>query len=132
MDIRRVTPDLAVSPQVSPEEIDAVKAAGFASIICNRPDGESFDQPAFAEVEAAAHAAGLSTLFLPVAGGGMTRAQVEAMAKAWPDLPKPVLAYCRSGTRSITLWALSQRDSADRDALVVAAHNAGYDLSQVL
>ena len=50
----------------------------------------------------------------------------------WPDLPKPVLAYCRSGTRSITLWALSQRNSVDREVLVAAARNAGYDLSQVL
>jgi len=132
MDIRRVTPDLAVSPQIAPEEIEAVKAAGFASIICNRPDGESLDQPAFAEVEAAAHAAGLTTLFLPVAGGGMSQAHVEAMAKAWPDLPKPVLAYCRSGTRSITLWALSQLGSVDREVLVAAARNAGYDLSQVV
>lgn len=132
MDIRRVTPDLAVSPQIAPEEIEAVKVAGFASIICNRPDGESFDQPAYAEVEAAAQAAGLATLFLPVAGGGMTHAHVEAMAKAWAELPKPVLAYCRSGTRSITLWALSQRDTGDRDALIAAARNAGYDLSQVL
>jgi len=132
MDIRRVTPELAVSPQIHPEEIEAARAAGFASIVCNRPDGESFDQPAFAEIEAAAHAAGLTTLFLPVAGGGMTQAQVEAMAKAWPDLPKPVLAYCRSGTRSITLWALSQRNSVDREMLVAAARNAGYDLSQVL
>lgn len=132
MDIRRVTPDLAVSPQISPEEIAAVKAAGFASIVCNRPDGESFDQPAFAEVEAAAQAAGLATLFLPVAGGGMTQAHVDAMEEAWPDLPKPVLAYCRSGTRSITLWALSQRNHGDRDAMVAAAHNAGYDLSQVI
>lgn len=132
MDIRRVTPDLAVSPQIAPEEIAAVKAAGFASIVCNRPDGESFDQPAFAEVEAAAQAAGLATLFLPVAGGGMTQAHVDAMAQAWPDLPKPVLAYCRSGTRSITLWALSQRDQVDRDVVIAAARNAGYDLSQVL
>ncbi|MBU3694305.1 MAG: TIGR01244 family phosphatase [Rhodocyclaceae bacterium] len=132
MDIRRVTPDLAVSPQISPEEVAAVKAAGFASIVCNRPDGESFDQPAFAEVDAAAQAAGLRTLFLPVAGGGMTHAHVEAMAKAWPELPKPVLAYCRSGTRSITLWALSQRDQLDRDVVIAAARNAGYDLSMVL
>ncbi len=132
MDIRRVTPDLAVSPQIAPEEIEAVKAAGFASIVCNRPDGESFDQPTFAEVEAAAQAAGLATLFLPVAGGGMTQAHVDAMEKAWPDLPKPVLAYCRSGTRSITLWALSQRNHGDREAMVAAARNAGYDLSQVI
>ncbi|MFZ4499294.1 MAG: TIGR01244 family sulfur transferase [Burkholderiales bacterium] len=132
MDIRQVTPELAVSPQISPEEVATVKAAGFASIVCNRPDGESFDQPAFAEVEAAAQAAGLTTLFLPVAGGGMTHAHVEAMAKAWPELPKPVLAYCRSGTRSITLWALSQRDQVDRDVTIAAARNAGYDLSQVL
>jgi len=132
MDIRRVTPELAVSPQISPEEIPAVKAAGYASVVCNRPDGESFDQPTFAEIETAARAAGLTTLFLPVAGGGMTQQHVETMAKAWPGLPKPVLAYCRSGTRSITLWALSQRDHADRDALVAAARNAGYDLSQVL
>jgi sulfide:quinone oxidoreductase len=132
MDIRRVTPDLAVSPQIAPEEIEAVKAAGFASIVCNRPDGESFDQPTFAEVEAAAQAAGLATLFLPVAGGGMTQAHVDAMEKAWPDLPKPVLAYCRSGTRSITLWALSQRNHGDREAMVAAARNAGYDLSSVI
>ena len=132
MDIRQVTPELAVSPQISPEEVATVKAAGFASIVCNRPDGESFDQPAFAEVEAAAQAAGLTTLFLPVAGGGMTHAHVEAMAKAWPELPTPVLAYCRSGKRSITLWALSQRDQVDRDVTIAAARNAGYDLSQVL
>jgi sulfide:quinone oxidoreductase len=107
-------------------------ALGFASVVCNRPDGESFDQPTFAEVEAAAQAAGLASAWLPVAGGGMTHDHVNAMKTLWAELPKPVLAYCRSGTRSITLWALSQRDAIDRDAVVAAARNAGYDLSSVL
>lgn len=132
MDIRRVTQDLAVSPQISPEEMAEVKAAGFASIVCNRPDGEALEQPTFAEVQAAAQAAGLVSLCLPVASGGMSETHVDAMAQAWPDLPKPVLAYCRSGTRSITLWALSQRGQLDREVLIAAARNAGYDLSQVL
>lgn len=132
MDIRRVTPELTVSPQISPSEVAELKALGFASVVCNRPDGESFDQPTFAEVEAAAQAAGLVSAWLPVAGGGMTHDHVDAMKTLWAELPKPVLAYCRSGTRSITLWALSQRDAIDRDAVVAAARNAGYDLSSVL
>lgn len=132
MDIRRVTEDLAVSPQIALEELPAIKAAGFASVVCNRPDGEQPGQPTFAEVAAAAKAAGLTALHLPVVSGGMTHADVDAMAAAWPDLPKPVLAYCRSGTRSVTLWALSQRNDVDRDKLIAAARNAGYDLSSIL
>ncbi len=131
MDIRRVTEDIAVSPQIHPEEIAAVQAAGFASIVCNRPDGESPDQPNWAEVEAAARAAGLQCAAVPVSGGGMTQAHVDAMRQAMDTLPKPVLAYCRSGTRSVTLWALSQRHHIERDTLIAAARNAGYDLSGI-
>ena len=106
--IRAVAPDIAVAPQLTPEAMAAVAAAGFRSVINNRPDFEHGpDQPTSAAVEAAAKAAGLEYRFLPVDGGYQSPEQIAAFAQLMRDLPRPVLAFCRSGARSTRLIVAS-------------------------
>ncbi len=128
MQARRVTDEIAVAAQISVADVADIAAAGFASIICNRPDGESFDQVAFADIEAAAKAAGLEIIWQPIAVGGLADADAEQFGEILDGLPKPVLAYCRSGTRCIALWSLSQAKAQSSDAIIRSAAEAGYDL----
>lgn len=130
---RRVTDQFSVSPQIAVSDVAAAAAAGFVLIINNRPDGEDPAQPDGAEIEAAARAAGLDYLAIPVRGGP-DAAQVAAQGEAVAQAKGPVLAYCRSGTRSIVTWALSQADAGrlDRSSLIALGAEAGYDLSGVL
>jgi len=129
---RKVTDAFQVSPQITPEEARAAGEAGVKLIINNRPDGEAPGQPTSAEVEAAARAAGAEFLALPFVGRptiDQARAQAEAVAGA----NGPVLAYCRTGTRSITAWAIGEASRGrDRSELVRLAAAAGYDLGPVL
>ncbi|WP_241301183.1 aminotransferase class V-fold PLP-dependent enzyme [Burkholderia stabilis] len=94
----------SVSRQITPAELKAIRNAGFRSIICNRPDGESADQPAFDEIAAAARELGLDARYLPVERDRIGEAEVDAFEALLDALPKPVLAYCRSGSRSGALW----------------------------
>lgn len=105
MEIRTLTPAISVSPQISPDDVADIAAAGFKTIICNRPDDEEPGQPAFADIAAAARAAGLEVLHVPVISGMLTEGNVAEFAQALETVPGPVLAYCRSGTRSANLWA---------------------------
>ena len=104
MNIRKLSPDLSVTSQISVQDVTAVKAANFRAIICNRPDGEMFGQPKFRDIAAAAEAAGLEIRHQPVTPGRITSGDVETFAAALRELPKPVLAFCASGNRSGTLW----------------------------
>ena len=104
MDIKTIAPDLSVSPQISVQDVGIAASQGFKSLIINRPDGESSDQTAHAEIEAAAQRHGLEVRYVPVVSGKVTDADVEAFDKAMHELPAPALAYCRTGTRSATLW----------------------------
>ena len=131
MDPKRLTDQLAVRDQVRPEEIAALKAAGFRSIIVNRPDGEGADQPTFAEIERAARDAGIEARYLPVETGKVSDADAAKFAAAMEELPKPVVAFCRSGTRSTTLWALSQAGQRPLPDILARAKAAGYDMSGV-
>lgn len=125
---RQVTPDLSVAPQLSESDLQAAKDMGFRTILCNRPDGEEENQPPIETLKAHAEALGLAFLALPFAGPpspetiGQQGALIEHAAK-------PVLAYCRSGTRSVTAWALSQRGQGKGPQIIAAASDAGYDLS---
>lgn len=132
-DFRHVTDHLSVAPQIGVADVAAAKAAGFATIINNRPDGEAPDQPAGAEIEAAARAAGLAYFHIPVRGMPGP-AEVAAMREAADGSAGPVLAFCRSGTRSITTWSLGQAQAGaiDRAELVGLGRAAGYDLSGAL
>lgn len=132
-DLRRVTDDFSVAPQIALTDIPAIAKAGFVLVINNRPDGEDYLQPAEAQVQAAAKAAGLDYVFIPVRGGP-TAEQAMAVAKACEAAQGPVLAFCRSGTRSITAWGLGQAMSGARSPqdIVSLAAGAGYDLSHLL
>lgn len=104
MDIRQIAADYAVSAQIHPGDAAALKAAGFKSVICNRPDNEDAGQPPVADIKAAVEAAGLEFRHVPVISGQMTPQNVADHAQALDELPKPVFAYCRSGTRSTNLY----------------------------
>ncbi len=129
-DFIRVTPDFSVAPQLQAQDIARAAAAGFKTLICNRPDHESPDQAlTMAEAEAAAAAAGLAFRAIPFAGPPPAAA-VAATQDALEEAQGPILAYCRSGTRSITAWALAMaRRGQTPDALIKIAAEAGYDLS---
>jgi len=121
-----------VAPQITADEIAAAKALGVTLIINNRPDGESPSEPQGAEIEAAAHDAGLDYVSIPVGHGGFSQPQVDAMAAALNGAAGKTLAYCRSGTRSTLLWALARAKAGDvPQTLHEKANGAGYDLTPV-
>ncbi|SFI32817.1 bifunctional protein tyrosine phosphatase family protein/NAD(P)/FAD-dependent oxidoreductase [Jannaschia pohangensis] len=132
MEIKTLTPKLSVSAQILPADLKAIKEAGFRAVICNRPDGEGADQPTFAEIERAARKQGLDAHYQPVETGKVGDADAEAFDKLIGDLPGPVLAYCRSGTRSATLWSLSEAKRRDLSDILTATRAAGYDMGGVV
>ncbi len=129
MQTRRVTDDLSVAGQIEPADLVVLAAQGFRSVINNRPDNEGAEQPASAALAAAARAAGLAYRYIPVVAGQLPEAQVDAFAAALGELPAPVLAFCRTGTRSTSLWAIHAARTAPVDAVLQSAAAAGYDLS---
>lgn len=132
-DFRRVTDDFTTAPQISVADVAEAARQGFKTVINNRPDGEDPAQPAAAEIEAAARAAGLAYFHIPVRGGP-TPDQVEQTNSILAEAEGPILAFCRSGTRSIVTWSLSQATTGarDRGELIGLGRAAGYDLSGVL
>jgi uncharacterized protein (TIGR01244 family) len=129
---RKVTDSFQVSPQITPDEAREAVASGVVLIINNRPEGESPDQTPIAEIEAVARAGGADFISIPFVGRP-TDAQAKAQAEAVANAKGPVLAYCRSGTRSITAWALGEAAAGgDREELIRMARNAGYDLAPIL
>ncbi|CAG9171008.1 hypothetical protein LMG23992_01907 [Cupriavidus laharis] len=132
MQPRALTNDLSVSPQIVPDDVPTLAAIGFRSLICNRPDGEGPDQPGFQEIERKASALGLQVHYLPVESGKVSDEQAQAFGQLLDSLPKPVLAYCRTGTRSATLWALSQSARRPLPDIIERAAAAGYDLKGVV
>lgn len=112
MQYRQITEDYAVSPQIRVEDVQLIKEAGFKSVICNRPDDEDAGQPNADEIRAAVEAAGMVFRWVPVISGQMTPQNVEDQAAALEEVPSPVLAYCRSGTRCTNLFAGIQQMKA--------------------
>lgn len=132
MDIKTLTDRLSVSPQILIGDMQPIKDGGFRSIICNRPDGEGADQPTFDEIAAAAKAAGLEAQYLPIVAGKVGDEDTVAFGKALTNLPGPVLAYCRTGTRSATLWSLDQADKMAVSDILATTGAAGYDMGGVV
>ncbi len=132
MQPNRINANLSVSGQIMPEAVAAVAEAGFRSIICNRPDGEGADQPGFAEIEAAAKVAGLQAAYQPVISGKVTDSDAQAFGALFASMPKPVFAYCRTGTRSATLWSLSEAaQGRPLPEILSATKAAGHDMGAV-
>jgi sulfide:quinone oxidoreductase len=132
MDIREITDEFSVAPQVDIEDIPALAAAGFRSVICNRPDGEASDQPCCADIAAAVSAAGLAFRAQPVESGTLTKEDADAFGALLEELPKPVLAYCRSGTRCAALWSLSQAGRRPLPDILARTKAAGYDMTALM
>ncbi len=127
-DIRRLTDSFAAAPQITPEDVAGIKAAGFGFIVNNRPDGEAADQAAGDAIEAAALEAGLGYCAIPIDQSGFTVEQVAALSALMVS-PRPILAYCRSGTRSTNLWALASASRGGAiEEIIDAALAAGYDV----
>jgi uncharacterized protein (TIGR01244 family) len=128
MDIRHLTPRHAVSPQINPEDIAAVAAAGFVAIICNRPDEEVPPSHQAAVMQQAAQAAGLAFHILPLTHHTMTPDRVAQQRSLIDGATGPVLAYCASGTRCSVVWSLGQAGHLPVEQIMQATAKAGYDL----
>lgn len=126
---KTLTPQVSVAGQLSADEIRALAAEGYSTVICNRPDGEEPGQPPLSELQAAAKDAGIAFHHIPVSGGQFPESAISAFADALAGADGKVLAYCRSGTRSTCLWALSQARREEPASLIEAGARAGYDLS---
>lgn len=132
MDLRPMTDDFAVAPQIFSEHVEELRDAGYRSVICNRPDHEDPDQPNHAEIEAAAQEADLDFLMLPIQSGIVTEEAVNGFREALETMPKPILAYCRSGTRCTMLWTIAQFGRLPRDEILERTSQAGYDMSGLM
>lgn len=106
MQIQQMSDDYFVSGQILAEHIPALAEHGIKSVICNRPDGEVAGQPAWAEIEAAAIAAGMGVRNIPITHGALGLKEINAHEEAVANLPAPILAYCNSGTRSAALYGI--------------------------
>jgi uncharacterized protein (TIGR01244 family) len=131
MDIRALTPEYAVSPQIEPADLPAIKAAGYVTIIDNRPDGEIPPHLHTPRIKAAAEALGLAFVANPVIGGQLTMENVTAQAAAIAASPGPVFAYCASGNRSSVVWALANAGKRPVDELVGLPARFGYQLDHL-
>ncbi len=131
-DFRQLTDHFWASPQIGLDDIGAAKAQGIVLIVNNRPEGEAPDQVPGEAIEAAARSMGIDYRAIPVTHAGFSEEQVRAMTAAIDEADGPVLAYCRSGTRSTLLWALAQAElGEDPDAIAASAAGAGYDVAPV-
>lgn len=127
----KLTDRVSVAGQIDPGALIEAAARGFVAVVNNRPDGEESGQPGGAAMQAAALATGLRYVAIPIDHSGFTMAQIETMAEVLEDAP--VLAWCRSGTRSANLWALAEAwRRGDPDAIVAAAASGRYDVSMLL
>ena len=129
MDIRKIDDTISVAPQITYRDVAEAARLGFRTLVANRPDKEEFGQPAMADIEAAARENGMTWIYMPVASGNVTDADVDQFSAMIRDSEKPVLAFCRTGTRCTVLWALSAARTTPAREIFTKASNAGYDIS---
>ncbi len=132
MEIKTINAEISVATQITPDDVQKLVDQGFRALICNRPDGEAADQPNFSEIEAAAKKAGLEIRNLPIVSGKVSDQDAADFGAAMQELPRPILAYCRTGTRSATLWSLSQANRMSVADILAATKAAGYDMGGVV
>ncbi|WP_423606347.1 TIGR01244 family sulfur transferase [Sphingomonas sp. MS122] len=128
--IRRINDRISVAPQIDPADVVEAARAGFVAIVNNRPDDEEAGQPEGESIRTVAETLGLAYHAIPITHAGFSATQVEAMREVLDQVDGPVLAYCRSGTRSTNLWALAEASRGEHPAgLIEQAAGAGYDLN---
>ncbi|MBV7258409.1 TIGR01244 family sulfur transferase [Erythrobacter crassostreae] len=129
---RKLSESVLASPQIDKADISLAKDQGITLIVNNRPDDEEPSAPQGDEIAAAAKAAGLAYLAIPIGHAGFSEPQIDQMVTALSDTDGKVLAYCRSGTRSTFLWSLAEaKIGSDPDEIAAAAMAAGYDVSPI-
>ena len=131
MDIRPITPDYAVSPQIAPSDLPAIKAAAYTTILDNRPDSEIPAELHTPAIRAAAEALGLTFIANPVIGGALTMENVAAQSAAIAAATGPVLAYCASGNRCSVVWALAYAGKRPVEELIGLPARHGYQLEHL-
>lgn len=128
MDIRKIDDSISVAPQISPDDVAELARMGFRTLVANRPDHEEPGQPPMAALEEAAREQGITWVYLPVESGNILDEDIDAFAPMFEEADKPVLAFCRSGTRCSVLWALSSARHMPLEPIIQRAGQAGYDL----
>jgi len=129
MEVKKISPFISVSPQIYPVHVERLALQGFKTIINNRPDNETDDQPMEAELAEEAAKVGIEFVSIPVISGALTDQDIKDFGDAMDRVTGPVLAYCRSGMRSTSLWALYEARHMGSDAIIQFASTIGYDLS---
>ena len=128
MKLAILTPNISALPQPAADDIGELADRGYRSIISNRPDGEAPDQPKWNDLKAAALARGMEAVHIPVVASRIDEADIRAFREALARLPKPIAAFCRTGTRSTILWALANEAGLTADERIKVAAKEGYDL----
>ena len=132
VELKRINDKVSVAGQILPADIEVIRSAGFVTIINNRPDMEAPGQPSSSEIRAAAEVAGIAFYDIPMGREGVSQDMIYRTRSALEGSEGPVLCFCRTGTRSTTLWALSQAGHMDAADIISAAANAGYDISHLM
>jgi len=131
LQFQKLSDDFSVCMQVLPDQLDFIAAAGFKTIINNRPDGEHPDQPLADDIDKLAQKAGLSYAHIPMQPGQLSLDLIDATAKALDALPKPILAHCASGMRSTMLWCFANVKDMGVQGVISAAANANVDMESI-
>ncbi len=131
MEFKRINDNVSVAEQIGVDDLDQIVSAGFVTLVNNRPDGEEPDQPKNATIESAAIKHGLKYHFIPMGRLGVSPEMLEQTRAVLENSDGPVLFFCRTGTRSTTLWALSQGGKMPGAEIIAAAARAGYDMSHL-
>ena len=122
-----------VGPQILPSDLPELKRRGICKIIVTRPEGETDDQPAICEIERAANAVDIEVYQIPVVSGGIIDQDASAFSALVANLDGPVFAYCRSGMRATSLWALDQAQKGQSPEVILSiAKTAGFDLGALM
>ena len=131
MQIRKISDKVSAATQVSAQNVAEIKAAGFAAIINNRPDGGEVNQPWHDDIEEEAQRLGIDYHYVPVITAPYAPKMVARMGEILSRYQEPVLIFCRTGTRSTNLWAISQKGKVPGAELIAQAAQAGYDISHL-
>lgn len=129
MDIRKIDDTISVAPQLTSADVAEAARLGFKTLVANRPDQEEPDQPSMADIEAAARENGMSWVYMPVESGNVSDEDIDQFGAMIHESEKPVLAFCRSGTRCTVLWALNAARATPAREIFDKARHAGYDIS---
>ena len=131
MMLNKIIDDYVVSDQINEDDVKKLKEAGFKTIFCNRPDNEEKDQISVKSINNKANENGLTFVHQPVIGGQISQKDVDEFSDYYDDAEKPIFAYCRTGTRSSMLWALSESGKRSVDDILSLTTAAGYNLSNL-